>query len=118
RTARGAAALGTAAAASVSGPNATIGGTGASPRTVTSGNNGNGVQLSGDNTLVAGNYIGVATAGTTALGNQGFGVAVISGSHNVIGGTTAAARNVISGNSLGGAVGALGRPDFTPLRGK
>src|SRR5262249_35131137 len=50
----------------------------------------------------AGNYLGTNAAGTAGLGSQLFGVLVSGGpSGNLIGGTTAAARNVISGNSLG-----------------
>src|SRR5436190_657535 len=60
---------------------------------------GTGIQLetSGGNTL-AGNWIGLMTNGA-AKGN-GTGVSIFGGSTgNTIGGTTAAARNVISGNT-------------------
>jgi len=46
---------------------------------------------------VQGNYIGTDVSGTTALGNGIEGVN-ISGPGNTIGGTTAQARNIISGN--------------------
>lgn len=46
--------------------------------------------------VVAGNYIGTDVTGTAAIGN-GVGVAV-DAANNTIGGTTAAARNVLSGN--------------------
>ncbi len=46
---------------------------------------------------VEGCYIGTDVTGTIAIPNGGPGVAVLS-SNNVIGGTTPAARNVISGN--------------------
>jgi trimeric autotransporter adhesin len=52
---------------------------------------------------VTGNYIGTDASGTTALGNY-IGVNIFLGSNNTIGGTTAAARNVISGNSFGVAM--------------
>ena len=46
-----------------------------------------------------GNFIGTTTAGTAALGNSTGGILLTTGAtNNVIGGTTAAARNVISGN--------------------
>ena len=49
---------------------------------------------------VTGNYIGTDASGTQSLGNFA-GVRVSSGSGNTIGGTTAAERNVISGNLYG-----------------
>jgi hypothetical protein len=54
------------------------------------------------NSLIEGNFIGTNVAGTAALGN-GIGV-FIRNPLNTIGGTTAAARNVISGNVNGGIV--------------
>jgi len=47
--------------------------------------------------VVAGNFIGTNAAGTVGLGNQDSGVYVL-GDGNTIGGTTPAARNLISGN--------------------
>ncbi len=58
--------------------------------------------------LVEGNYIGTDVTGRRVLGNKSEGVAVRA-PHNTIGGTTAAARNVISGNGAGVDLG-----DFTP----
>jgi uncharacterized repeat protein (TIGR01451 family) len=55
------------------------------------------------NDVIAGNYLGIHTNGTTAGQNAGDGIHASSGS-NTIGGTTAAARNVISGNFLSGIV--------------
>ncbi len=49
-------------------------------------------------TLVAGNLIGTNLAGTAALGNLTAGVVIAGGSGATIGGATALARNVISGN--------------------
>ena len=63
---------------------------------------GNGVWLQGVNNRVEGNWIGLTSAGTAASGN-GTGVRV-SGSGNTVGGTTAAARNVISGNLGSGVI--------------
>jgi hypothetical protein len=87
----------------------TIGGTVAGTGNVISGNVGDGVQIIGggswdtrDN-LIAGNEIGTDAAGTSALGNQNGVLLMVFGStHNTIGGTTATARNIISGNQKDG----------------
>jgi titin len=68
-----------------------------------SGNVGTGVRIDSNNALVAGNYIGTDVSGSAALPN-GTGVNITGGTGNVIGGTTAAARNVIAGNSGDGVV--------------
>ena len=48
---------------------------------------------------IQGCYIGLNAAGTGALGNEGGGIAMFGGAtRNLIGGTAAAERNVISGN--------------------
>ena len=60
-----------------------------------------GVLVSGTGNTIEGNYIGIAADGVTAAGNQTYGVRVNAGG-NVIGGTTAAQRNVISGNRIDG----------------
>jgi len=60
---------------------------------------GSGIDLGGGGQLIEGNYIGTNAAGGSGTGNNETGVAVSSGSGHIIGGTTAAARNVISGNS-------------------
>ena len=52
--------------------------------------------------MVQGNYIGTDVTGTSALGNSTNGVDVAGGLTNTIGGTVAAARNVISGNKFSG----------------
>ncbi len=49
-------------------------------------------------TTVAGNLIGVGAGGTTALGNSR-GISIEGAGSNTIGGTSAADRNVIAGNS-------------------
>jgi hypothetical protein len=52
---------------------------------------------------VEGNYIGTNPAGIGALGNQTGGVYLYEGSsHNTVGGTSAKARNLISGNGGSG----------------
>jgi titin len=83
--------------------NNTIGGATAGARNVVSGHDQYGVfiadELSTGN-LVQGNYVGTDVNGTVALSNTLNGV-IISGANNTIGGTTADARNVISGNGNG-----------------
>jgi titin len=59
-----------------------------------------GIMIAGSGNVVEGNYIGTDVTGTRRAGNS-VGVMVISGSNNRIGGTTAAQRNVISGNDVG-----------------
>ena len=59
-------------------------------------NNGSGLSLNTcDNNVIQGNYIGVDATGTSARANN-VGLSVFTSSNNLIGGTTAAARNVIS----------------------
>src|SRR5205807_2237351 len=65
-----------------------------------------GVGLSGSGSHVEGCFIGTDVTGTVAVGN-GTGVSV-SGTGDVVGGTTAAARNVISGNMGAGVSGYYG----------
>jgi CSLREA domain-containing protein len=60
---------------------------------------GTGIGLSqGGPYKVQNNFIGTDRTGTIALGN-GVGIETIGGSGTIIGGTTAAARNLISGNA-------------------
>jgi len=66
---------------------------------------GSGILLLGSSgSTIAGNYLGVDLAGSTPLGNTYNGVGVVDSRNNVIGGTTAADRNVISGNGSSGVV--------------
>ena len=53
---------------------------------------------------VLGNFIGVAADGTTPLGNAENGVTLEDAHNNTIGGDSAAARNIISGNGASGIV--------------
>lgn len=89
-----------------------VGGTSAGAGNVISGNNNQGVAISGAGTnsnRVEGNRIGTNAAGTGALGNTWAGAAVFDGAQsNVIGGLVAGAGNTISGGKnhgvhLGGA---------------
>jgi hypothetical protein len=77
----------------------TIGGTVSGAGNLISSNGTNGITLgSPDNgILIAGNFIGTDYTGTSALGNSSNGIQLSSGV-NTVGGTTAAARNIISGN--------------------
>jgi hypothetical protein len=75
---------------------------------VIAGNTGSGnrgaIQIDGATStgnLVEGNFIGIQSNGTASLPNGGPGV-LINAPRNTIGGTTAAARNVLSGNLADG----------------
>ena len=75
------------------------------PATLISGNNDDGIVLAAnsDGNQILGNLIGTDVTGTVDLGNNNTGVHFTSGSdNNVLGGTTAAARNVIGGNNQNG----------------
>lgn len=61
---------------------------------------GDGVRLTGSGNRVEGNLIGSNSGGD--LGNGGHGVSITAGSTNTIGGTTPAARNLISANDGSG----------------
>lgn len=81
---------------------------GGTDRNVISGNDGSGVAViqssnatSATGNVVSANYLGVNLGGNTALPNSGSGV-LINAAANTIGGTTVAARNIISGNSANG----------------
>ena len=83
----------------------TIGGTTATARDLIAANSFNGVQIDGGGTsgnIVLGDYIGVSANGSSGLGNGASGVAIFGGaSANVIGGTAAGSRDVISANNVG-----------------
>jgi len=82
----------------------TIGGTNTGAGNVISGNGQQGVVLTGGaaGNCIAGNLIGLSAAGTNALKNNYDGILLSGASSNTIGGTIAAARNVISGNASNG----------------
>ncbi|TBO34334.1 DUF4347 domain-containing protein [Aquabacterium lacunae] len=80
-----------------------IGGTATNAGNVVSGNNGGGIYLGNSGTaLVQGNIIGLNAAGTAALGNTGVGLHINNSAVTTVGGSTSAARNIISGNSSHG----------------
>ncbi|HVQ38769.1 MAG TPA: FG-GAP-like repeat-containing protein, partial [Pyrinomonadaceae bacterium] len=91
-------------------PNSTIGGTTAAARNIISGTGqgiGGGANSAG--LKIQGNYIGVNSAGTVALGNRFGGIILASGAATTgnltIGGTDPGARNIVSANdaaNLGG----------------
>ncbi len=63
---------------------------------------GSGIHVGGTGgNLIQGNYVGLDATGNADLGNAQYGIWVTSNS-NVIGGTTAGDRNVISGNNVDG----------------
>ncbi len=91
---------------SLVGSGATVGGTLAASRNIISGNSGYGVSLVGVSVIgntVLGNYIGLNKNGDAAVPNANDGIAITS-PNNTIGGTSAGARNVISGNALAGVL--------------
>jgi CSLREA domain-containing protein len=86
--------------------NNTVGGLTATPGTapgnVIGGNGGDGIEINGSTTTpnkVQGNLIGLQAGGTSALRNEGNGVAIVSSPSNTIGGSDAMARNIISGHA-------------------
>ncbi|MEY2526915.1 MAG: large repetitive protein, partial [Verrucomicrobiota bacterium] len=83
-----------------------IGGTAAGAANVISGNAAQGAIIGNSGTtsnLIQGNFIGTDATGTSAIANGFAGVAIFGGAQlNTIGGLTATARNIISGNSSQG----------------
>ena len=55
-----------------------------------------------DGSVLQGNYVGTDLSGTVDAGSAADGVVIFNGDGNTIGGTTEAARNVISGNNGAG----------------
>jgi hypothetical protein len=103
----------------------TVGGTDPAARNLISGNgvadvnsdldpqfqNRNGILINGGGTtdhVVQGNHIGTNAAGTAPIPNVKNGIALVNGTHdNLIGGDSASARNLISGNQANGFGGGL-----------
>ena len=98
-----------------------IGGATQASRNIISGNGQNGIhvmpvdQADAVGNVISGNYIGTNAAGTGAIPNGQTGVQLQNTEDTVVGGETAAARNVISGNGNSGIVvtGNLGHVDIT-----
>ncbi|HEX2269374.1 MAG TPA: carboxypeptidase regulatory-like domain-containing protein, partial [Pyrinomonadaceae bacterium] len=79
-----------------------IGGTTSAARNVISGNGSTGIDIAGNANVVQGNFIGTNAAGTEAIPNPGgVGIQNTESTNNIIGGTAAGARNLISGNQFG-----------------
>ena len=85
--------------------NTRIGGSGAGEGNIISGNTETGVHINGNSNsattgnLVVGNIVGTDASGTTGRANGTAGIHIFGGAHtNIVGGTTASHRNVISGN--------------------
>jgi hypothetical protein len=82
--------------------NNTVGGTAAGARNVISSNGSSGILVldaASTGNTITGNLIGTDISGTVAIGNQAGGILISNNAANTtIGGTSAAARNVISGN--------------------
>ena len=70
-------------------------------RNLISSNFGGGIRADDHRALIQGNLIGTDITGAVSLGNGGAGIDITYGIDNTIGGITAAAGNIISGNSLG-----------------
>jgi hypothetical protein len=98
-----------------------IGGTIGGMGNIVSGNTQYGLFISDPgttNNVVLGNLIGTDATGTNALPNGGWGIGLWSGaSSNVIGGTTAGARNVISGTTGYGYGIAIGGANSNVVEG-
>ncbi len=110
---------------SIGGDDNTIGGSTAGARNVISANGDFGIQIgggaanSGQYNLVEANYIGTDITGTTGLAgttSPGGQVGItINGAYNTIGGATAAARNIISGNENGIVITSGNQPPYSPF---
>jgi hypothetical protein len=72
--------------------------------------------LFGSGHVIQGNFVGTDTSGTIALGNGATGVSLSGVSNTRVGGTTAAARNLLSGNSNGPGV-SIGTDSRAPTAG-
>jgi hypothetical protein len=82
---------------------AIIGAASAGTANVIGGNNQNGILLSNaTGAIIQGNLIGTNALGTAAVANTLNGISISTGASHVIGGSTAASRNIISGNQING----------------
>jgi hypothetical protein len=123
-TATGAAALGNAfagVAVLAGAQNNIIGGAASGARNVLSGNGGEGVVFAESGTngnSVLGSFIGTNASGTAAIANGFSGVAVYNGPQSSsVGGGTAGAGNLISGNTFQGVVIADANTALTLVQG-
>lgn len=104
---------------SVSGPNSVVGGTAAGSRNVASGNVSTGIRINpqGSGSLVQGNIVGLDESGISPLANGGIGIDSQAGNGTTIGGTSAAARNIVAGNGLHGVRISTGAPSEVFVQG-
>jgi CSLREA domain-containing protein len=90
----------------ISGANNRVGGTLPAARNLISGNNSDGIEITGSGAtgnLVQGNLIGTTASGSSGLANSSDGIQIFnSASNNTIGGTAAGAGNVIAFNGADG----------------
>jgi titin len=88
----------------ISGSNSnTIGGAVMGARNIVSGNGLIGILITnGLGNLVAGNFVGTDVTGTNGLGNNLAGIQIFGANLNLVGGASANARNLISGNGGSG----------------
>lgn len=96
-----------------------VGGSSVSDRNVISGNTGSNIAIHQDNVTISGNYVGTDATGNSAIVGGNNGIAIYS-SNNIIGGTTSAERNVISGNGwtgMGVADAGSGGPTGNIIKG-
>ncbi|HPO14652.1 MAG TPA: right-handed parallel beta-helix repeat-containing protein [Candidatus Hydrogenedentes bacterium] len=89
---------------SITGGRATLGGSTSSERNIISGNTNAGVYVTSSTGAINiyGNYIGATATGGSAVPNGGPGVQLADAPSVRIGGTSSAAGNVISGNTMEG----------------
>ncbi|MBZ0292620.1 MAG: CSLREA domain-containing protein, partial [Anaerolineae bacterium] len=89
----------------------TIGGLTAADRNLISSNTANGIHIKGvstvtettaNNNIIQGNYIGLDRTGLLDRGNDKDGVFIDESEDNLVGGSVAGARNIISGNGDNG----------------
>jgi len=85
--------------------NTTPGGSCTGACNLISGNGNRGIEIQNaavSGTVVEGNYIGTDVTGLSGIPNTSHGVFIASSNSNTIGGTTPAARNIISSNTSAG----------------
>ncbi|QEH35408.1 hypothetical protein OJF2_39600 [Aquisphaera giovannonii] len=69
---------------------------------------GAAIHVGSDDNTIASNFLGVDATGRAAGPGNGVGVLIDAGSGNTVGGTTAAARNVIGSNAAGVSLASAG----------
>lgn len=79
-----------------------IGGTAPGAGNLISGNDGDGIFVAGSGHVIQGNLIGTNADGSASIPNRRSGIRFVRATDLQVGGTSPAARNVISGNSQSG----------------